>query len=201
MNKLTLATFSTLLLTLVCTNVFAVDGTITVNGVVTDQTCTLQGDGGYITGLKDIVYPLGIVPKSWFTPTLPVPMRYGLTLQLTNATGTAHCDVATSKALKGIHLSTISPDDLDITDKTLLVNKAKGAGGASAKNPVFIQMQTENSRSVDFSAAWGTQEKSLVRIRADGETYIYYIVAVASKTGIVDAQNFTATVNYTLHYN
>ncbi|MNC60199.1 hypothetical protein D3C75_1100600 [compost metagenome] len=109
--------------------------------------------------------------------------------------------MATSKALKGIHLSTISPDDLDITDKTLLVNKAKGAGGASAKNPVFIQMQTENSRPVDFSAAWGTQEKSLVRIRADGETYVYYIVAVASKTGIVDAQNFTTTINYTLHYN
>ena len=201
MKKLTLPTLSTLILTLVCTNVFAVDGTITVNGVITDQTCTLQADGGYATGLKDIVYPLGIVPKSWFTPTLPVPMRYGLTLQLTNATGTAHCDAATSKAFQGIHLSTISPDDLDTTDKTLLVNKAKGAGGASARHPIFLQMQTENSRPVDFSAAWGTQEKSLVRIRADGETYVYYIVAVASKTGIVDAQNFTATVNYTLHYN
>jgi major type 1 subunit fimbrin (pilin) len=201
MNKLILPTFSTLLLTLVCTNVFAVDGTITVNGVITDQTCTLQGDGGYAIGSKDIVFPLGTVPKSWFTPTLPVPMRYGFTLQLTNAAGTAHCDVATSKAFQGIHLSTISPDDLDETDKTLLVNKATGAGGASKAHPIFLQMQTENSKPVDFSAAWGTQEKSLVRIRADGETYVYYIVAVASKTGIVDAQNFTTKINYTLHYN
>ncbi|MFW1746344.1 fimbrial protein [Acinetobacter guillouiae] len=201
MKELILTTLSTLALTLTCSSVFAVDGTITVNGVITDQTCTLQGDGGYATGSKDIVLPLGIVPKSWFTPTLPVPMRYGFTLQLTNAAGTGHCDVATSKAFKGIHLSTISPDDLDTEDKTLLVNQATGAGGASKAHPIFLKMLTENSRPVDFSAAWGTQEKSLVRISADGETFVHYIVAVASKTGIVDAQNFTTKINYTLHYN
>ncbi|UOH17280.1 fimbrial protein [Acinetobacter sp. NyZ410] len=201
MKELILPTLSTLALSLTCSSVFAVDGTITVNGVITDQTCTLQGDGGYATGSKDIVLPLGIVPKSWFTPTLPVPMRYGFTLQLTNAAGTGHCDVATSKAFKGIHLSTISPDDLDTEDKTLLVNQATGAGGVSKAHPIFLKMLTENSRPVDFSAAWGTQEKSLVRISADGETFVHYIVAVASKTGIVDAQNFTAKINYTLHYN
>lgn len=40
MQKLTLATLSTLALTLACTQVFALDGTLTVNGAVTDQTCT-----------------------------------------------------------------------------------------------------------------------------------------------------------------
>jgi len=66
---------------------------------------------------------------------------------------------------------------------------------------LFVTQAWYYSKPVDFSAAWGTQEKSLVRIRADGETYVYYIVAVASKTGIVDAQNFTTKINYTLHYN
>lgn len=41
MKKLTLATLSTLALSLTCTSVFAVDSIITVNGVVIDGTCTL----------------------------------------------------------------------------------------------------------------------------------------------------------------
>jgi len=51
MKKLTLATLNTLAFTVSCTSVFALDGTITVNGAVTDQTCTLQpyGSGGGIT--------------------------------------------------------------------------------------------------------------------------------------------------------
>ena len=200
MKKLTLPTLSTLILTLVCTNVFAVDGTITVNGVITDQTCTLQGDGGYAIGSKDIVFPLGIVPKSWFTPTLPVPMRYGFTLQLTNAAGTAHCDVATSKAFQGIHLSTISPDDLDETDKTLLVNKASGVGSASSKNPVFIRLFTSDRQVINFSASWGDQATSEV-LRVGRHVAVIYYVRYASKTGIVDAQNVNAKINYTIHYN
>ena len=200
MQKLTLATLSTLALTLACTQFFAVDGTITVNGVITDQTCTLQGDGGYATGSKDIVFPLGTVPKSWFTPTLPVPMRYGFTLQLTNAAGTAHCDVATSKAFQGIHLSTISPDDLDETDKTLLVNKAKGAGGASAKNPVFIQVLTDKNKQVDFSAPWETQAKSAINSNFDAAK-VYYTMQYFSNKGAIDAQSVTTLINYTLHYN
>ena len=45
MQKLTLATLSTLAFTLASTSVFALDGTITVNGVVTDQTCVLLAKG------------------------------------------------------------------------------------------------------------------------------------------------------------
>ncbi|MFW1853280.1 type 1 fimbrial protein, partial [Acinetobacter guillouiae] len=59
MQKLTLATLSTLALTLASTNVFAVDGTITVNGAVTDQTCILQGDiGSTGAALKDMILNL-----------------------------------------------------------------------------------------------------------------------------------------------
>ena len=200
MKKLTLATLSTLALTLACTQVFAVDGTITVNGVIADGTCTLNG-GGFAMGSKDISIDVGTIPKSKFTPTLPDPRKYGFTLYLSNAAGTGVCDAVTSKAFKGIHLSVTSPDeDLDATDKRLLVNKATGAGGASSKNPVFIQIDTNGNGIVDFSAPWGVQAKSAIYTLRD-ETYLQYDVMPASKTGIVDAQNYTAKINYTMHYN
>ncbi|MEJ5139374.1 MULTISPECIES: fimbrial protein [Acinetobacter] len=196
MQKLTLATLSALALSLTCSSVFAVDGTITVNGVVTDQTCTLKGDGGFATGLKDITVDLGTMPKSKFTPTLPDPRKHGFTLYLTNAAGTGACDVATTKAFQGIHLSAISANDLDATDKTLLVNKAIDA---STINPIFIQISSING-VVDFSAPWGVQAKSPIYTLGD-ETYLQYDAVPASKTGIVDAQNYTATINYIMHYN
>ncbi len=207
MKKLSLATLSTLAFTLSCTNVFALDGTITVNGVVTDQTCTLQASGGFGTGLKDITVILPTISKSKFTPASPAPISLGVSLYLKNASGTAPCDAATTKAFKGIHLSAISPDHLDTADKTLLVNQASGA---SAKNPVFLTFLTdgfdivgggaEGTKLVDFSAPWGTQAKSSIGNNG-GNIYVLYLATVYSKTGIVDAQNYTATVNYTIHYN
>jgi major type 1 subunit fimbrin (pilin) len=101
MQKLTLATLSTLALTLPFTSVFALDGTITVNGVVIDGTCTLRGEDSMVSGLKDLTVSLPTLPKSTFTPTNPIPrVRYGIHMFLTNATGTANCDAATTQAFK-----------------------------------------------------------------------------------------------------
>ncbi|MFW1853548.1 fimbrial protein [Acinetobacter guillouiae] len=202
MKKLTLATLSTLALTLSCTNVFAVDGTLTVNGAVTDQTCILQAQplaSVGVGGVKDITVNFPALPKSRFIPNQAV-WWVNFYLFLKNATGTGPCDAATSKAFKGIHLSAISPDHLDTADKTLLVNQAEGA---SAKNPVFLQVLTGYPGvAVDLSAPWGGQVRSDVyRDTINNETYIIYIAGVFSKTGIVDAQNYTAKINYTIHYN
>ena len=199
MQKLTLATLSTLALTLVSTNVFAVDGTITVNGVITDGTCTLQGSA-YAMGLKDMTVDLGTWPKSGFTPTHPIAIRYGINLYLTNADGTANCDAATTQAFKGIHLSANPATDLDATNKTLLVNKAEGVGGASSINPIFIQISTDDKEVVDLSAPWEKQAKSPI-LTFGNKIYLQYLVGFVSKTGIVDPQTYTATVNYTLMYN
>ena len=198
MQKLTLATLSTLALSLACSSVFAVDGTIRVNGVVTDQTCTLQGYDRITTGLKDITVRLPSVPKSTVKPTYPLSNAIVFMMKIANADGTDFCDAVTSKAFKGIHLSA-SPTNLDATDKTLLVNKATGA---SIINPVFIQINASDGRVVDFSAPWGTQAKSRTYPSGSATTLsIMYLAYYFSKTGIVDAQNVTATVNYTMHYN
>ncbi|MGO3386001.1 MAG: fimbrial protein [Acinetobacter guillouiae] len=196
MKKLSLAAFSALALSLTCSSVFAVDGTITVNGVVTDQTCILVGNvdrPDYITGLKDITVRLPTVPKSSFAL-----VHAGFSMELTNAKGTGHCDAATSKVFQGIHLSAISATDLDASDKTLLVNKATDA---STINPVFINFYTDAGIPVDISAPWRTQAKNPVFTNWRGRRSVSYNVKYVSKTGIVDAQSIIATVNYTMHYN
>ncbi|BAP37911.1 putative thin pilus major protein AcuA [Acinetobacter guillouiae] len=197
MQKLTLAILSALALSLTSSSVFAVDGTITVNGVVTDGTCILYSAGGDASGTKDLTLNLPTVPKSEFYPYVPLRKKL-IYMELMNATGTGVCDVATSRAFKGIHLSVISPDHLDATDKTLLVNKASDA---STTNPIFFQITTRNGIPVDFSAPWGAQAKSPVFEGAYAAAYLSYFVAYISKTAIVDAQNVHAVVNYTLHYN
>lgn len=196
MKKLTLPIIGTLALSLACSSVFAVDGTITVNGVITDGTCTLQAERGGASGLKDLTVNLSAKPKSHFASYFSWSELFDL--YLTNAAGTGPCDAATSKAFKGIHLSAISPDDLDAEDKTLLVNRAVGA--ASTTNPIFIRFDTSDSVPVDLSAPWGKQWLSPVLTMA-GKTYVSYFVGYVSKTGIVDAQNVNAKINYTLHYN
>ncbi|MGE8532699.1 MAG: type 1 fimbrial protein, partial [Acinetobacter guillouiae] len=53
---------------------------------------------------------------------------------------------------------------------------------------------------VDLSAPWGTQARSDL-YRTGNEVFVSYQTIVTSKTGVVDAQNVQATVNYTLMYN
>ncbi|MFP6819083.1 fimbrial protein [Acinetobacter sp.] len=204
MQKLTLATLSTLAFTLSSTNVFALDGTLTVNGVVTDQTCVLLAKGfggGQASGVKDITINFPAMPKSWFVIPNQWQRIENFKLYLRNATDTGPCDAATTKAFKGIHLSVTSPDHLDATDKTLLVNQAEGA---SATNPIFMQIIAVPGGTivpVDFSAPWGGQAKSSIVDEGGNNISLHYFATVLTKTGVVDAQNYTAKINYTIHYN
>ncbi|WP_336954063.1 fimbrial protein [Acinetobacter sp. AS167] len=198
MKKLTLPPLAIWALLLVSGHVFAVDGKITVNGVVVDQTCTLQAYNVMASGKKDLTMHLQDVPKSGFAPSTPQQAGAYFFAKLTNSAG-GKCDAATTKAFKGIHLSAISATDLDETDKTLLVNQAIGA---SATNPIFIRLTTWQGAAVDLSAPWGTQAYSPATTPIpQQDTIINYLVTYVSKTGIVDAQSVTATVNYNIHYN
>lgn len=202
MKKLTLPILSALALGLASSSVFAIDGTITINGVVTDETCTLTGDGPGAAGSKALTLTLDTVPKSAFTAPNAVAANKSFTLQLKNAAGTAGCDAATNKALKGLYLSALNPGDLDATNKTLLVNKAGGT--TSAAELAFIQILTEGGLAVDLSASATAQLKSPVTgLAADGTgiATMKYQAQYFSKTGTVAAQNVSAVVNYTLQYN
>ena len=201
MKKLTLSALSAVTLSLACTSVFAVDGTITINGVVTDETCTLTGTGPGAAGSKNLTLTLDTVPKSTFTAPNSVAATKSFSLQLKNAACTGGCDAATNKALKGLYLSPLAAGDVDATDKTLLVNKA---AGASIAEPVFIQLLTDTDAKVDLAASWGSQAKSAVTgLAADGSgtATMTYKAQYASVSGTVAAQNVSAVVNYTLQYN
>lgn len=200
MKKLTLSALSILSLSLACSSAFAVDGTITVNGVVTDETCTLTGGGSGAAGSTNIVLTLNTVPKSTFTAANSIASTKDFRLELKNAAGTGGCDAATNASLKGLFL-TAAAADLDATDKTLLVNQD---AGASATNPAFIQILTDAGTVVNLNDTWGTQAKSAVTgLAADGSgiATMLYKAQYFSKSGTVDAQNVKATLNYTLQYN
>lgn len=201
MKNLTLSAVSALALGLACTQTFAADGTITVNGVVTDSTCTLTGTGPGGSGTKNIVVTLDTVPNSTFTTANQSAATKSFSLQLKNGAGTGGCDAATNKALKGLFLETAAASDYDATNKTALVNKAVGA---STTKPVFIQILTDAGTPVDYSQAWGTQAKSAITgidATGVGTATMTYQARYFTKTGSVDAQNVTTVVNYTLQYN
>lgn len=203
MNKLTLPLFSALALSLASSSVFAADGQITINGVVTDETCTLTGTGPGTSGSAgNLTLTLDTVPKSTFTAPNSFAARKSFSLQLKNAAGTAGCDAATNKSLKGLYLETAAPaTDLDTANKTLLVNKA---AGANATEPAFVQILTDTDIAVDLSASAVNQLKSAVTgLAADGTgiATMIYKAQYFSKTGTVAAQNVSAIVNYTLQYN
>ncbi|WP_419820230.1 fimbrial protein [Acinetobacter sp.] len=198
MKKFTLPTLAMWALLLASSHVFAVDGKITVNGAVTDGTCTLRPTKIHPgTGMKNIIIPMAAVPKSSFTATNTLQGRTNIFLDLVNGAGD-YCDEAQNIAFKGIHLSPISATDLDESDKTLLINKATGA---SVKNPVFIQLSVSGGNvPVNLSQPWNTQGRNAVYGHSQA-VHVSYQVNYISKTGIVDAQSVTARVNYTLHYN
>ena len=190
MKKLTLPALSAQALSLICTSVFAVDGTLTIGGSIVDETCTLELDTLGKNGTRDFVR----------LKTLPQNQRYtstGITFFLTDTTGSPVCDVATTKAFKGVHLSPNVAVELDAMDKTLLVNKVIDA---SANQPVFLQVLTDKNNKVDFSAPWATQAKSTVNSNFDAAS-VYYTMLYFSKIGVLDRQKLATLINYTLHYN
>lgn len=202
MKKLTLPILSALALGLASSSVFAADGKITINGVVTDETCTLTGESAGSAGAKDLILTLDTVPKSAFTAPNAVAAKKSFSIQLKNAAGTGGCDAATNKSLKGLYLSPIAAGDLDTTNKTLLVNKA--VNPATVTNPAFVQILTDTDVAVDLAAAWGSQAKSAVTgldASGAGIATMSYKAQYFSKTGNVDAQSVSASVNYTLQYN
>jgi len=191
MKMLTLSALIAQASSLICTSVYAVDGTIKISGSIVDETCTLELGTLGKNGARDLSVRLKtLLPSQIYTST-------GITFFLTDTAGSPVCDVATKKAFKGVHLSPNVAVDLDAMDKTLLVNKSLDA---SATSPVFLKVLTDQNNKVDFSAPWATQAKSTVKSNFDAAT-LYYTMQYFSKKGAVDTQKLTTLVNYTLHYN
>lgn len=192
MKRLTLFAASGLTLSCVCSSVFAVDGTLTINGSIVDETCTLQLNMLSASDVKALSARLKSAPNSQIYTSL------GVTFLLTDTVGTPVCDVAKTKAFRGIHLSPNVTADLDTRDTTLLVSNT--AAEFSEKNPVFIQVLTDKNKQVDFSAPWETQAKSAINSNFDAAK-VYYTMQYFSNKGAIDAQSVTTLINYTLHYN
>ncbi|MCX5466370.1 fimbrial protein [Acinetobacter nematophilus] len=139
MKKLMISMLCVLILGLVHSHTFAADGTIMVNGTITNSTCIVEVSGVGVSGLKNIVVTLTPVLKSNFQYSNSYTGPAVFSLHLKNNAGTAGCDAVTNKALKGLVLETASATDYDPMNKALLVNKAVGV---SLTKPIFIYIRT-----------------------------------------------------------
>jgi len=157
---------------------FAADGTITFNGNITAQTCTINGNG---SGAKDFTVTLPTVSTSTLASAGQTAGRTPFNIALTNCTpGTGN-----------VHTFFEPGPTTDATTGNLILN----AGGATK-----VQLGLLNS---DFSAiksgfADASQNSKPVAITSGGATLSYYVQYVA--TGAATAGAAKSSVLYTIAY-
>ena len=184
------------LLCSVAVNTYAVDGTITITGKVVDETCILKGSTNTNNAGEDIAVVLDTVKKSVFSPTSLTAGTKSFDLQLVSGNGSTACDAVTNSGFKGIHITTTSAADYLATNSTALINTI----ARDSISPVYIQLLTDTNAEVDYAAAWGVQAKSAVTFKNNLPTLTYQ-ARYFTETGVVEPQDVSAVVNYTLQYN
>ncbi|OXL18921.1 fimbrial protein [Psychrobacter sp. DAB_AL32B] len=175
MKRISLA----LLTILATSSVFAADGTITINGQVTDKTCTINQSAS-----KDFTVTLPTVSTSVLANTGDVAGRTPFTINLTGCTA-------------GSKVATYFEPGTTVDFKTGHLNNATG----TAKN-VQVQLLGSNNLVIPVLAAGagGTQTNSqLVDVSGTGSAdlnyYAQYYATDASVAGSV-----ATSVKYTIVY-
>jgi len=156
----------------------AADGTITFNGSITAQTCTINGNGA---GAKDFVVQLPKVSASSLASAGQTAGRTPFNISLsacTPASGTVHAFFepgATTNASTG--------------------NLILTAGGATN---VQIGLLNSDFTAIKAGYADASQNSKAVTLTSGGATLSYFAEYVA--TGVATAGAANSTVMYTLAY-
>lgn len=178
-----------LVLSASATNVFAADGTITINGRVLDSTCTLTSDGGSTQGTKNVVVTLPAVKTSEFTALASTAGKTNFQLKIVDSSG-AECT-----SLSGINgvLISAGTDKYLSTNSTALINQKQLDTGVGAdKKPIHLQILNLD-KAIDFKNPETVKhDKGIIKLASQ------YYQAV---DGAIGAQNVQAVVDYTLIYN
>ncbi|WP_323120875.1 fimbrial protein [Burkholderia alba] len=158
---------------------FAADGTITINGQVTSQTCTISGNGGG----KD------------FTVTLPTVSASTLATAGA-AAGRTPFNIALSKCTPNSgNVSTyFEPGATVDTTTGRLVNTAPG-GAAN----VQVGLLNSDNSSIQLGAAQASQNSKPVALSGGAATLNYYAQYVATG-GAATAGSVTTTTLYSIVY-
>jgi major type 1 subunit fimbrin (pilin) len=161
--------------------VHATDGTITFNGKVTDQTCTISTPGG-----KD------------FTVTLPTVSASTLSAQSSTA-GRTPFSINLTKCSKGQVATYFEPGSTVDFNTGRLVNQAQ----TNAATNVQIQLLGKNNQYIPILAAGanGAQNNSQwVAVTNDGDSADLNYYAEYYATNAVGAGDVTSSVQYTIIY-
>lgn len=158
----------------------AADGTITFNGMVTDQTCTINGNG---SGAKDFLVTLPTVSAS----ALPDGEAAGATpfhIQLT----------ACTPASGNVHTYFEPGVTTDSTTGNLIL----AAGGAAN---VQIELLNKDSSKINPGFADAAQNSLPVAIDASGAARLDYFAQYRAIGGNAGSGPANTSVVYTLAYN
>jgi major type 1 subunit fimbrin (pilin) len=156
----------------------AADGTITFNGNITAQTCTINGNG---SGAKDFTVTLPTVSSSSLATAGQTAGRTPFSIALTNCT----------PATGNVHTYFEPGPTTDTTTGHLILN----AGGATN---VQIGLQNGDFTDIKAGAADASQNSKAVAITTGSATLPYYAQYVA--TGAATAGAANSSVMYTLSY-
>lgn len=157
----------------------AADGTITFNGTVTAQTCTINGNG---TGSNDFTVTLPTVSTSSLAAAGDTAGITPFSIALTNCT----------PASGNVHTYFEQGPTIDSTTGDLILT----AGGATN---VQLHLQNSDFSDISLNAADGAQNSQSVAISAAGAATLPYYVAYKA-TGAATAGAADSSVMYTLSY-
>jgi major type 1 subunit fimbrin (pilin) len=156
----------------------AADGTITFNGSITAQTCTINGNGA---GSKDFVVKLPVVSASALASAGQTAGRTPFNISLSSCTpaaGTVHTFFESGPT------TSASTGNLIMT-----------AGGATN---VQIGLLNSDFTAIKAGFADASQNSKAVTLTSGGATLAYFAEYVA--TGVATAGAANSSVTYTIAY-
>ncbi|TCM60465.1 major type 1 subunit fimbrin (pilin) [Acinetobacter calcoaceticus] len=168
---------------------FAADGTITINGKVIDNTCTLSSNGGPVVGSGNVTVTLATVKTSAFGATKGATQaKTDFQLRIIDSTSGGSCSSLAS--IGSVLISAVSSKYLPADSTALINDKAIDANSTGKK--IYLQLLS-GTTAIDFRAPRSIpQTAGIINLSTQ-----YY----QAEDGAVAAQNVSATVDYTLIYN
>ncbi|WP_027014959.1 fimbrial protein [Comamonas composti] len=159
----------------------AADGTITFNGQVTAQTCTINGNG---SGSKDFTVTLPTVSTSALAAAGATAGRTAFNIALTNCT----------PASGSVHTFFEPGPTVNLTTGQLRV-----AAGANSATNVEIGLLNDDFSAIKAGAADASQNSKPANISATGTATLPYFAQYVA-TGVAGAGAANSSVQYTLVY-
>jgi type 1 fimbria pilin len=177
------------------------NGTIVINGLIIDGTCTLVGE---INAITDQSTPTEItVELDQFVTTNTTTGFFGekpFTLAFKNADNTANCDTTTISKLDSVSLTSNTPLNTTVTANNVLMNNDT-AGKLLTTTRVDIGLFTDEDDEINLANATTQEKSTIVTTTPEKPTISYKAKYYKGGSVLPEGQYVTATANFILNYN